>query len=48
MVAFLAVIFIMNIGSIPPDDQKAIGWVSLSLWILVPWGYFIDRNREAI
>ena len=47
LVAFLAVVYVGNFTSPPPPDVKAIGWVGLAQWLFVPWGWWIDRHREA-
>jgi hypothetical protein len=45
---FLAVIYVMNIFGPPPGDVAAIGYVGLAQWLLIAWGYWIDKNRIAI
>jgi hypothetical protein len=47
MTAFLSLIFIVNAFSPPPPDVESIGFVGLSLWLLVALGYWTDRNRSA-
>lgn len=48
LVAFLALIYVANITSPPPPSADAIGWVGLAQWLFVPWGWWIDRHREAV
>jgi membrane-bound metal-dependent hydrolase YbcI (DUF457 family) len=48
LVVFLGIIYIMNIVSPPPPDEKAIGYAGLLMWLFVAWGYWIDRNRSTI
>jgi hypothetical protein len=31
----------------PPADQRVIGYVTLILWLFVPWGFWVDRHRSA-
>ena len=45
--AFLALVYAMNLLGPPPDSADAIGYVGLSQWLIVGWGYWIDRNRTA-
>jgi hypothetical protein len=45
LIAFLVIIYITNITSPPPPSSEAIGYVGLSQWLLVLWGYWIDKNR---
>lgn len=43
---FLLVIYLAS--SFNPDvpPQSHIAWGALSMWIFVPWAYWIDRHRE--
>ena len=45
LVAFLSVFWLINAFGPPPPNVKAIAWGSLGLWIMVPWGHWIDRHR---
>jgi membrane-bound metal-dependent hydrolase YbcI (DUF457 family) len=47
MVVFLLFIFLSGFSSAPPPSERAIGYTALGLWLFVPWGYWIDRHREA-
>jgi membrane-bound metal-dependent hydrolase YbcI (DUF457 family) len=47
MVVFLLLIFFSGFSSAPPPPERVIGYTALSLWLFVPWGYWIDRHREA-
>jgi hypothetical protein len=47
LLIFLIVIYYSNLVSSPPPSDKAIGWVGLSQWIIIVWGYWIDRNRVS-
>lgn len=45
LVIFLVIIYSGNLfGSVPPS-AKSVAIVSLAQWLLVLWGYWIDRNR---
>jgi membrane-bound metal-dependent hydrolase YbcI (DUF457 family) len=46
MVALLAVAFAAG-GSAPPSE-RALALMTLSLWLFVPWGWWVDRHRELI
>ena len=48
LVAFLVLSAIASMTSPPPPDVNAIAYTSLLLWLLVPWGYWIDRHRQAV
>jgi hypothetical protein len=45
LVAFLAVIYALNLTSPPPPSDRAVAWGALLAWLFVPWGYWIDRHR---
>ncbi len=45
---FLLIIYTLNMFSAPPDSAQAIGLVGLSQWLLVLWGYWIDKNRTTV
>jgi membrane-bound metal-dependent hydrolase YbcI (DUF457 family) len=47
LVALLVVIYIGNLFGPLPPDATAIGWVGQAQWLLVAWGYWLDRHRPA-
>ena len=51
LVVFLGLIYGANIlGSVlgpPPPSVGAIAWVGQTQWLLVAWGYWVDRHREG-
>jgi hypothetical protein len=47
LVAFLLVISCANLLGPPPPSSLAVAWVAQSMWLLVLWGYWIDRHRGA-
>jgi hypothetical protein len=46
LILFLAISYGASIISPPPADAGPVGLVTLSMWLFIPWGYWIDRNRE--
>ena len=48
LIAFLVLTWIMNMVSAPPPSERAIAVVSLGLWLIVPWGYWIERHRVPL
>jgi hypothetical protein len=46
LVAFLAVVYGGNIFGPPPPSVNAIAWTSQAQWLLVAWGFWVDRHRE--
>src|SRR4051812_20166182 len=47
LVAFLVVIYALNIVGPPPPSPRAVAVVTLLLWLFIPWGTWIDRHREG-
>jgi membrane-bound metal-dependent hydrolase YbcI (DUF457 family) len=47
LVGFLLVIYAGNILGPPPPSVSAIAWLGQAQWLLVAWGYWIDRHRHA-
>ena len=45
-IAVLLLLFFIGLFAPPPAGERAVAVVSLVLWLLVPWGYWIERNRE--
>ena len=46
-VIFLVVIYLANIFGPPPPSVAAVAWSAQAIWLLVAWGYWIDRHRTA-
>jgi hypothetical protein len=47
LVAFLVVMYLGNLFGPPPPSVGMIAWAGHAQWLLVAWGYWIDRNRTA-
>ena len=47
LVAFLLLVSVANLMGPPPPSALAVAWVAQSIWLLVLWGYWIDRHREV-
>jgi FtsH-binding integral membrane protein len=45
LVGFLVVVYVGNLFGPPPPSATAVAWVAESIWLLVAWGYWIDRHR---
>jgi len=46
--ALLAVIYLGSLFGPPPPDERTIAVSALALWLLVPWGYWVDRHRAGM
>ena len=47
LVVFLLVIYVANIFGPPPPSPAAVAWSAQAMWLIVAWGFWIDRNRSA-
>lgn len=47
LVAFLLVVYVANLFGPPPPNVTAVAWAGQAMWLLVLWGYWVDRHREA-
>ena len=47
LVTFLLVVYVSNILGPPPPSATAIAWVGQAQWLIVLWGFWIDRHRLA-
>ena len=45
LIIFLILIYGMNLLGPPPESVDAIGYVGLSQWLIIAWGYWIGKNR---
>jgi len=45
LIILLGISYIANIVGPPPPDAAPVGWMALSMWLFIPWGYWIDRHR---
>jgi len=45
LVVFLLIVSVANLTGPPPPSAQAVAWVAQSIWLLVLWGYWIDRHR---
>ena len=41
-------IYLASVFGPPPPDGTVVAYSALAMWLLVLWGYFIDRHRVAI
>ncbi len=47
LAAFLALVYAGNVFGAPPPSAAAIAWVGEAQWLLVLWGYWLDKHRHA-
>jgi len=46
-IIFLIIVYLLNLFGPPPNSVDALGYVGLSQWLLIGWGYWIDKNRSV-
>lgn len=47
LIVFLVLIYLANLVSPPPPSWQAVSYTALAAWLFVPWGWWIDRHRQA-
>ncbi len=45
-IAVLVMIYFANLFGPPPPSVSAVAWSAQAIWLLVAWGYWVDRHRE--
>ena len=48
LLSFLAIVELANLLGPPPPSVLAVTWSAQALWLLVLWGYWVDRHRDPI
>lgn len=46
LIIFLSAMYVSNLVGPPPPSIEAIGIVGNAQWLIILWGYWIDKNRE--
>ena len=47
LVAFLVLVYIGTIFGPAPPSGDMVAWAGLAMWLLVVWGYWVDRHRRS-
>lgn len=47
LVALLTVVYLGSVFGSPPPEARAFAAVGQATWLLVAWGFWIDRHREV-
>lgn len=47
LIAFLSLMYALSVVAPPPPSERALAYGGLAAWLLVPWGYWVDRHRQA-
>lgn len=47
LIVFLVFVYLANIFGPPPPSVAAVAWTAQAIWLLVAWGYWIERHRAV-
>jgi hypothetical protein len=47
LIAFMAIAYLASLFGPPPPSVAAVAWSAQAIWLLVAWGYWIDRHRAG-
>lgn len=47
LVVFLVAVYLANLFGEPPPNVTALAWVAQAQWLLVAWGYWVDKHRRS-
>jgi len=48
LVVFMLVVYVAASFGPPPPSSAAVGWSAQAMWLLVLWGYWVDRHRTPV
>jgi hypothetical protein len=46
LVAFLMFVYLGSAFGPPPPSGAAVAWTAQAIWLLVAWGYWVERHRS--
>ena len=46
LVGFLVLVYGASLFGPPPPSATAVAWSAQAMWVVVAWGYWVDRHRE--
>lgn len=47
LVLFLLIVYLANVFGPPPPSAAAVAWSAQAMWLIIAWGYWVDRNRST-
>jgi len=45
MILFLLVVYLANLVGPPPPSPAAVAWSAQAMWVIVFWGFWVDKHR---
>jgi membrane-bound metal-dependent hydrolase YbcI (DUF457 family) len=46
LIAFLLIVYLAATFGPPPPSATAVAWSAQAMWLIVAWGYWVDRSRS--
>lgn len=46
LIGLLSIVYVANVAGPPPPSVAMVAWSANGLWLVVAWGYWIDRHRR--
>jgi hypothetical protein len=47
LVVFLVVVYAASTFGPPPSSARAVAWSAQAIWLIVIWGYWVDKHRRS-
>jgi hypothetical protein len=47
LVSFLLLVYAASLFGPPPPSVTAVAWSAQALWLVIIWGFWVDRNRTV-
>jgi hypothetical protein len=47
LVSFLLLVYAASLFGPPPPSATAVAWSAQALWLVIIWGFWVDRNRTV-
>ena len=47
LVLFLLAVYLANVLGPPPPSTAAVAWSAQAMWLIVAWGFWVDRHRTS-
>ena len=48
LASFLLLGWVASLWAGPPPSLTTLAWAGLTIWLVVPWGYWVDAHRQVV